>query len=68
MNQLMSKIGIASTTSVVLTEAIGVDSIMNALISLVVSIISVLAVEGISLLKAYLTAKKNIIDGKSKEE
>lgn len=68
MNNVATKIGVASTSSVVLTEALSLDTIWNALISLAVSVISVLAVEGIALLKAYIKSKKRIIDNKSKED
>lgn len=68
MNYLGTKIGVASASSVVLSEALHLENLWNALISLGVSILSVLAVEGIALLKAYLQNKKEKLDDKSKEE
>lgn len=66
MKDLLTKLGVASTSSVVITEAISLDTLWSALVSLGVSILSVLAVEGISLLKSYLLSKKKELDEKSK--
>ena len=66
MNKLLIKLGVASTSSVALTEALSLDDLWSALISLGVSVLSVLAVEGISLLKSYLIKKREDLDDKSK--
>lgn len=68
MNYLGTKLGVASASSIVLTEALHLENLWNALLSLGISILSVLAVEGIALLKAYLQNKKRKLDEKSKEE
>ena len=66
MNKLFSKLGVASVTSVTLSEALSLDTLWSALISLGVSIVSVLAVEGVTLLKNYLIKKSKELDDKSK--
>ena len=68
MNKLFTKIGVASTSSIILNEAISLDALWSALLSLGVSIISVLAVEGISLLKSWILNKQRQLDEKSKED
>lgn len=54
MNNLLIKIGVAGTTSVALVETINLDPLWNALITLAISIVSVLAVDGIAWLKAFI--------------
>ena len=68
MNKLFTKIGVASTSSIILNEAISLDALWSALLSLGVSILSVLAVEGISLLKSWILNKQRQLDEKSKED
>lgn len=74
MNQLLTKIGLASTSSLILTEAINLDTLWSALISVAVSVLSVLAVEGVNVLRAYFNSKSRKYentenkDDKSKEE
>ena len=68
MNKLFTKIGVASTSSIILTEAVSLDALWSALLSLGVSILSVLAVEGISLLKSWILNKQRQLDEKSKED
>ena len=69
MNTLLTKIGVAGTTSVVLTETLNLDTLWNALLTLAVSILSVLSVEGIAWLKKHITSKTNKIDnGETKEK
>lgn len=65
-NKLLSKLGVASVTSVTLSEALSLDTLWSALISLGVSVLSVLAVEGVTLLKNYLIKKSKELDEKSK--
>lgn len=66
MNNLLTKLGVASTSSIIVTEAVNLDALWSALISLGVSILSVLAVEGISFLKAWFLKKKKDLDDSSK--
>ena len=51
MNNLISKMGVASITSVAVVETINLEPLWNALITLAISIVSVLAVEGVTWLK-----------------
>lgn len=62
MNNLLAKIGVAGSTSIVLTESLNLDALWNALITLAVSICSVLAVEGVSWLKNYIISKTKKVD------
>lgn len=65
MNTL-TKMGVASVSSVTLTEALNLDTLWSALISLGISVISVLAIDGLSLLKTWLKKKEKDIDDTSK--
>ena len=67
MNNLLVKIGVAGTTSVAIAEAVNPAPLLNALITLGVSIVSVLAVEGIAWLKAFIK-KHTDKSEKDKEE
>lgn len=58
MNHIFTKIGVAGTTSLVLTESLNLDTIYSALVTLAVSIITVLTAEGIAWLKAWFNKKK----------
>ena len=55
MNYLFQKLGLAGTSAVVITESVNLDVLWNALITLAVSIVSVLSVEGVMWLKNRLT-------------
>lgn len=57
MNHVLTKIGVAGTTSLVLTETLNLNTIYNALITLAVSILSVLSVEGINYLRKLIVSK-----------
>lgn len=62
MRNILAKLGVAGSTSLVLTESLQLDALWNALITLAVSVVSVLAVEGVTWLKNYIikhTAKVN---------
>lgn len=54
MNNVLVKLGIASTSSIIVTEAVNLEPLWNALITLAISIVSVLSVEGINWLKNYI--------------
>lgn len=66
MNNLASKVGVASVSSITLTEALNLDMLWSALISLAISVVSVIAIDGLSLLKTWLKKKEKDIDDKSK--
>ena len=57
MKNLFTKIGVAGTTSIVITETVNLELLWNALITLAISICSVLAVEGVNWLKNYIISK-----------
>lgn len=54
MNNVLVKLGLASTSSIIVTEAVNLEPLWNALITLAISIVSVLSVEGINWLKNYI--------------
>ena len=56
-NNLLIKLGIACTTSLALTESLNLDVLWNALITLAVSIVTVLTVEGVAWLRAFIKSK-----------
>lgn len=58
MDRLLSKLIIASGASLVVTENVNLQPLWTALITLAVSLITVLSVEGVAWLKAFLKAKK----------
>lgn len=58
MDKLFTKLGIAFGTSLVVCESVNLQPLWNALITLAVSVITVLSVEGVSWLRAYFKKKK----------
>ena len=58
MNQLFTKLGVAGVTSVAVVESVNLDPLWNALITLAISIITVLTVDGMEWLKTKI--KKDI--------
>lgn len=68
MNKLFAKLGVAIPTSLALSEGLSLDTLWSALVSLGVSILSVLAVEGVSLLKSWILSKQKELDDKSRED
>ena len=56
LNNLLAKFGIAGVSSVAVVESANLDSIWNALITLALSIISVLAVEGVNWLRKTISS------------
>ena len=68
MKNLIAKIGVAGSTSLVLTESLNLDVLYNALITLAVSVLSVLAVEGVNWLKNYIISKTKKVDKEEKED
>ena len=57
MNTLFSKLGVAFGVSLVVNEAVNLQPLWTALITLAVSIVTVLSVEGVAWLKAWLKSK-----------
>ena len=68
MKNILTKLGVAFPTSVVLTESLNLDVLYNALITLAVSILSVLAVEGVNWLKNKIIENTPKIDKEKKEK
>ena len=64
MKNILAKIGIASSSAMILTESLNLDTLYNALITLAVSVITVLSVEGVQWLKNFIISKTK----KKKEE
>ena len=62
MKNLLAKMGVAGTTSIVVVDAVNLEPLWNALITLAISIISVLAVEGINWLKNYIISHTKKVD------
>lgn len=54
MDNLFIKLGVAGTTSIIVTEAVNPAPLLNALITLGVSIVTVLSIEGVAWLKAFI--------------
>lgn len=68
MKHILAKMGIAGTTSLALTESLNLDTLYNALITLAISVVSVLAVEGVNWLKNYIISKTKKEDSKENKE
>ena len=68
LNNLLAKFGLASVSSIAVVETANLDSIWNALITLALSIISVLAVEGINWLRKTIVSHTPKTDEDKKEE
>ena len=66
MNTTLLKLGVACTSSVAVVEAVNLEPLWNALITLAISIVSVLTVDGIAWLKNKI--KKDIEKDKKDEE
>ena len=58
MGKLLAKLGLSAGASLTVVETAQLDSLWNALITLAISLISVLTIEGISWLKAWLQKRK----------
>ena len=54
MNNLIAKLSVACGTSLIVTEAVSLEPLWNALITLAISIVSVLTIDGIAWLRTKL--------------
>lgn len=54
MNNLFTKLGVAGITSVAVVESVNLEPLWSALITLAISIVSVLAIDGIGWLKGFI--------------
>lgn len=68
MNNLVAKLTLAGTASVVATEAVNPAPLLNALITLGVSIATVLSVEGVTWLRNYIKKHTPKSDEEKKED
>ena len=70
MNNLFTKLSVAGLTSVAVVEAVNLEPLWNALITLAISIVSVLAIDGIQWLKAKINKdiKKTEKDSEKEKE
>lgn len=67
MNHVLSKIGISFGVSVAVNENVSVEPLLTALITLGVSVITVLSVEGVAWLRAWLKNKRAKEESRKKE-
>lgn len=67
MGKLLAKIGLSAGASLTVVESAQLEGLWNALLTLAISLISVLTIEGISWLKAYLTKKRLEAEADSKK-
>lgn len=65
MNTLFTKLGVAGVTSVAVVEAVNLEPLWNALITLAISIVTVLSIDGIEWLKHKI--KKDMEKDKKEE-
>lgn len=68
MNSLLTKLGVAGTASVVAVETINLDTLWSALLTLAISVLSVLTVEGINWLRRFIVKKTEELKSKDKED
>lgn len=54
MSNLITKLGVAGTTSLVVAESVNLEPLYNALITLAISVVSVLTIDGIQWLKNFI--------------
>lgn len=67
MNRLLAKLALSAGASLTVVESAQLEGLWNALITLAISLISVLTIEGISWLKAYLTKKRIQAEAETKK-
>ena len=68
MNTLFAKLSIAGVSSVAVVEAVNLEPLWNALITLAISIVTVLTVDGIEWLKAKIQRDIKKTEEKDKKE
>ena len=67
MGKLLAKLALSAGASLTVVESAQLEGLWNALLTLAISLISVLTIEGISWLKAYLTKKRLEAEADSKK-
>ena len=68
MYQALAEIGVATTTSLIVCESIGVDNLLTALITFGISVITVVGGELIKFLVAFFKNKTSELENKDKKE
>lgn len=68
MHNTLVKIGTACTSSLVVCQAVNLEPLWNALITLGISVLSCLAVEGVNWLKSYFNKKRKENEDKEDKE
>lgn len=67
MNHIFTKVAISFGASATVAESVKLDSLWTALITLAVSVLTCLSVEGVAWLRAYFKAKKAKSEAEEKE-
>lgn len=68
MNNLVAKLSVACATSLLVTESVNLEPLFNALITLAISVVSVLTIEGIAWLRSFIKKHTKKNEEKKKEE
>ena len=68
MNNLALKLGISGVTSIAVVESVNLEPLWNALITLAISIVSVLTIDGIAWLKNYIKKHTDVDDKKKSNQ
>ena len=68
MNYIYEKLGLAGASSLVVAESVSLEPLYSALITLALSVVSVLTVEGVNWLKNYIIKKTKKLDKEEKKE
>lgn len=68
MNSALIEVGVSTVASTSVATAIGADTLLTALITFGVSLVTVVGGELIKLLVAYLKKKREDIEGKDTKE
>lgn len=67
MDKILAKMGISFGVSLAVNEAVNLQPLWTALITFAVSILSVLTVEGVAWLRAWLKSKRAKSEAEEKE-
>ena len=68
MNCIYEKLGLAGASSLVVVESVSLEPLYSALITLALSVVSVLTVEGVNWLKNWIIKKTKKLDKEEKEK
>ena len=68
MNYIYEKLGLAGASSIVVAETVSLEPLYSALITLALSVVSVLTVEGVNWLKNWIIKKTKKLDKEEKKK